>query len=164
LPKADSLISGAGVVISQIGLRSILTALYPMHVLVDRSGHVQQVGPTIQKLRPNEAFVERRFLDLFDLRRPRPVRLIDELLDVAGAKLHLGLRDPPKTALKGVLAPLPDRSGAVVNLSFGMSVLDAVREHALISADFAVTDLTMEMLYLVDAKSAAMERSKPSGI
>lgn len=47
-----------------------------------------------------------------------------------------------------------------VNLSFGISVVDAVREFDLTAADFAATDLTVEMLYLVEAKSAAMEASR----
>jgi len=47
-----------------------------------------------------------------------------------------------------------------MNLSFGISVIDAVQEYKLTSADFAATDLTIEMLYLVEAKSAAMEASR----
>jgi diguanylate cyclase (GGDEF)-like protein len=47
-----------------------------------------------------------------------------------------------------------------VNLSFGISIVDAVREYKLTAADFAATDLTVEMLYLVEAKSAAMDASK----
>jgi len=35
-----------------------------------------------------------------------------------------------------------------------------VRDYSLTSADFAPTDLTMEMLYLIEAKSAAMEASR----
>ena len=69
------------------------------------------------------------------------------------------LREAPRRSLKGVLVALP-QGGAVVNLSFGISVLDAVRDYALTSADFAATDLAIEMLYLVEAKSAAMEASR----
>jgi diguanylate cyclase (GGDEF)-like protein len=38
--------------------------------------------------------------------------------------------------------------------------MEAVSEYSLSSADFAHTDLTTEMLYLVEAKSAAMEESR----
>jgi diguanylate cyclase (GGDEF)-like protein len=48
----------------------------------------------------------------------------------------------------------------IVNLSFGIFVVDAVQEFRLTAADFAPTDLTIEMLYLVEAKSAAMEASR----
>jgi diguanylate cyclase (GGDEF)-like protein len=48
----------------------------------------------------------------------------------------------------------------VVNLSFGISIVDAVQDFNLTAVDFAPTDLTVEMLYLVEAKSAAMEASR----
>ena len=45
-------------------------------------------------------------------------------------------------------------------MSFGFALVDAVGHYALTSADFAATDLTIEMLYLVEAKSAAMDESR----
>lgn len=101
-----------------------------------------------------------RFLDRFDLRRPRAVMSMADLMASSGVKLHLRFRDPPATGLKGVLMPLPGGQGAIVNLSFGISILDAVRDYRLTSGDFAATDLAIEMLYLVEAKSAAMEASR----
>lgn len=47
--------------------------------------------------------------------------------------------------------------GAFLNLSFGIGVAEAVRRHALTVEDFAATDLTVEMLYLVEAKTAVMD-------
>ena len=58
------------------------------------------------------------------------------------------------------MPPLPCGGGAVINLSFGISILEAVRDYALTSADFSGTDLAIELLYLVEAKSAAMEASR----
>lgn len=48
----------------------------------------------------------------------------------------------------------------MINLSFGISIQEAVGDYALSSADFAATDMTVEMLYLIEAKSAAMEESR----
>ena len=141
-------------------LATLLETLCPMFVLVDDTGRVQQVGPTLQKLRPDQPMMGTGFLDLFELIRPRTVTTIPALMATAGGKLHLKFRDEPRTALKGLIAPLPDGGGAVVNLSFGISILDAVRDYALTSADFSGTDLAIELLYLVEAKSAAMEASR----
>lgn len=134
--------------------------LCPMHALIDVTGHVVHAGPTLQKLRPEAPLAGQRFLELFELRRPRAVRSMAELLASSGIRLHLRFRDTPATELKGVLMPLPGGEGAIVNLSFGISILEAVRDYRLTSADFAATDLTIEMLYLVEAKSAAMEASR----
>lgn len=146
--------------IGQDDLATILGPLCPMYVLLDKAGQILRLGPTLQKLRPEPATAGGRFLDLFELTRPRGVDTMTGLLAAAGGKLHLRFRDPPQTALKGVIVPLPDRGGAIVNLSFGISVLDAVRDYALTSADFSATDLAIELLYLVEAKSAAMQASR----
>ncbi len=144
--------------ITQQQLTAWLDTLCPMHVMLDATGHVTSVGPTLQKLRPDAPMVGQRFLELFELTRPRTVTNVAGLLAHAGAKLHLQLRDEPRTALKGVA--VATGQGAIVNLSFGISVLDAVRDYALTNSDFAATDLTIELLYLVEAKSAAMEASR----
>lgn len=146
--------------ISKSDLAVILNQLSPMYLLLDSSGHVERVGGTLQKLRPDQPLQGRRFLELFQLTRPRSVSTMSDLTDRAGIALHLNFRDAPATGFKGVLVPLPGGQGAIVNLSFGISVLDAVQDYALTSADFPVTDLTIEMLYLVEAKSAAMEASR----
>ena len=138
----------------------VLTVLCPMHLTLDASGHVAQVGPTLQKLRPDDRMEGKRFLDIFELIRPRSVAAIEELFTTPGVKLRLQFRDMPRTGFKGVMVPLAPGEGAVVNLSFGFSVLEAVRDYALTAADFSATELTIEMLYLVEAKSAAMEASR----
>ena len=132
----------------------------PMYAIVDPKGRIVSAGPTLKKLRPQLSWEGRRFFRVFDLSRPRSVRSVEDLLRTSGSKLHLQFRDAPQTGLKGVCTPLPDGQGAFINLSFGISVLEAVRDYDLTSADFSPTDLTIEMLYLVEAKSAAMEASR----
>lgn len=141
-------------------LGDLLETLCPMFLLLDKDGQVLRVGPTLQKLRPGYPMAGKRFLDLFQLVRPRTVTTTPALMSMAGAKLHLRFHDEPRTALKGLITPLPNRAGAVINLSFGISILDAVRDYALTSADFSAADLAIELLYLVEAKSAAMEASR----
>ncbi|WP_301067831.1 GGDEF domain-containing protein [Pseudooceanicola sp.] len=134
----------------------MLDLLCPMHALLDASGRMIHVGPTLQKLRPDAPLVGRRFLELVELLRPRDLHDVADLWQAAGIKLRLRLRDQPRTSLSGVLWPQPG-GGAVVNLSFGISIVEAVRDYPLSNADFAPTDLAVEMLFLVEAKSAAME-------
>ncbi|MCJ7871892.1 GGDEF domain-containing protein [Phaeobacter sp. J2-8] len=139
----------------------MLDMFCPMHLTLDRAGHIAHVGPTLAKLRPDQVLVGQRFLEVFELRRPRSVEAMADLMAHAGTKLNLRFRDGQQTGLVGVLVAPPDfGGGAVINLSFGISVVDAVGDYALTGADFAATDLTIEMLYLVEAKSAAMEASR----
>lgn len=141
-------------------LADLLDAFCPMHAILDKSGHIVHAGPTLAKLRPDMDLEGKRFLEVFAMKRPRKIATMSELTQSAGTKLHLEFRDKPATELKGILARTSDGEHAIVNLSFGISILDGVRDYALTSADFAATDLTIEMLYLIEAKSAAMEASR----
>lgn len=135
----------------------VLDVLCPMHVMINGTGHITHVGATLRKLCPDLDWIGARFLEVFALKRPRAVTSITNLRDSAGIKLHLQLRDTPATELKGVAVRFGEAGALIVNLSFGISVVAGVQDYDLTHADFAPTDLATEMLYLVEAKSTAME-------
>lgn len=139
-------------------LADLLTRICPMHLILDCDGVIGHTGSTLQKLRPDAPMKGRNFLDIFELIRPRRAQCVSDLLEGPGVKLKVAFRDAPHTTLKGEIARIP--GGAVVALSFGISLLDAVRDYDLTSADFAVTDLAIELLYLVEAKSLVEEASR----
>jgi len=147
-------------------LGAILARLCPMFVLVGPSGHVLASGPTLARILAPREIKGARFLEMFEVLRPQPVDDMAGLAALEGARLRLRLRAGRSLALKGVVCRLSGdgslgpAGGVVVNLSFGISVLEAVREYSLTGADFAVTDPTTEMLYLLEAKSVAMEESR----
>lgn len=136
----------------------VLHLICPMHLLLEPSGHIRQAGPTLHKISP-EPLEGAPFLEVFEVFRPRAVTCMKQLLQTEGRKIRLRLRGGVRTQLYGVLVA-DGRGGAVVNLSFGIHVMSAVRDYALTSSDFAPTDLAVEMLYLVEAKSAAMDASR----
>jgi len=145
----------------------LLDVLCPMHAVLNASGHVVHAGPTLQKVFAGKPLIGERFLELAELRRPHVAETMAGLRGCHGARLHLRLRDGVRTGMKGVLIALPQGAaslgppgGAIINLSFGISVVDAVRDFGLNAKDFPATDLTIEMLYLIEAKSAAMEASR----
>lgn len=137
----------------------MLDVLCPMHVVFGRDGNILHAGPTIQKICPH-GLAGRMFLDVFEIKRPREINTMDAIEDRSGTRMNLRFRDPPHRQLQGVAMPGPEAGQMVVNLSFGIYIVDAVRELNLTAADFAPTDLAVEMLYLVEAKSAAMEASR----
>ncbi|MRU14580.1 GGDEF domain-containing protein [Roseovarius sp. A21] len=151
---------------NETALYALLDVLCPMHAVLNATGHVVHVGPTFAKLAAETPPEGRRFLELLELKRPKLGDSMEALRRAEGAKLHFQLRTGPQSDLKGTLVCLPEQGGfgpaggAVVNLSFGISVMEAVRDFTLTSADFAATDLAIEMLYLIEAKSAAMEASR----
>ncbi|MCG6904908.1 MAG: GGDEF domain-containing protein [Rhodobacter sp.] len=134
--------------------------LMPMHAIVSPTGHIRHAGTTLDKLRPGAGLTGTRFLETFELRRPRSVTTIADLGAAGGTRLSLRLRARPDVPLKGMALPLPGDAGLLVNLSFGIAAVEAVRIFGLSSGDFPPTDLTIEMLYLVEAKEAVMQESR----
>ena len=144
---------------SDRGIGNMLDVLCPMHLGIGPDGRICHAGPTAIKVFESN-LIGRDFFDLFDVKRPTGLTSVAALRSQAGARIVLRLTSMPQRQFQGVMMPAPGAGGFVVNLSFGISVVDAVREYNLTAADFAVTDLTVEMLYLVEAKSAAMDASK----
>jgi diguanylate cyclase (GGDEF)-like protein len=156
--RAATDLRGTGEVGQDDALRAVLDALCPMHLVIDTAGDVIHAGPTLTRLRSAGGLLGLPFLQVFDVARPRGVRSVADLMLPERGTLRLVFRDSPHTSFKGCLVPMV--GGAVVNLSFGMSILEALKDYALTSSDFAPTDMTVEMLYLAEAKSAAIEESR----
>ncbi|APE42965.1 GGDEF domain-containing protein [Sulfitobacter alexandrii] len=140
---------------------SALDVLCPMHLVIGAAGRILHAGPTACKLGRDRRLEGQEFLDVFAVNRPRAIACFDDLRRLRDTRLHLEMRAPPHTALKAVLVPAGDaEERLIVNLSFGISIAEGVRDFALSNADFAATDLAIEMLYLMEAKTAAMEESR----
>ena len=134
-----------------------LNALMPLHLTLTADGMIASAGPTMRKLFPQQDLIGQRFFDLFDVRRPGGIVTASDLRLRAGLRLTLTQRGLNGLGFAGISLPFAGGSGLLVNLSFGIGIIDAVRLHSLTDADFAATDLAMELLYLVEAKSAVME-------
>ncbi len=134
--------------------------LVPMHLLLDVDGMVMHCGPTLAKVFPDKPIVGQNFFDCFDVCRPYDVKSVADILDKKGAKLHLRTKNGKETTLKGIGVPLTKGRGVLIDLSFGISVVEAIQTYNLTIGDFAGTDLAVEMLYLLEAKSAAMNESR----
>ncbi|MBE3637931.1 GGDEF domain-containing protein [Mangrovicoccus algicola] len=140
--------------------RPALDALMPMSLLADARGHILHAGPTLAKMRPEGYFAGQDLFGLFRFKRPRDIAAMAALRAAAGTPLRLCLLDDPQSQLRGAVVPWGGPAGgALLNLSFGLHVFQAIRHYTLNAGDFAVTDPTMDMLYLVEAKSAAMDVS-----
>ncbi|MFD0978307.1 GGDEF domain-containing protein [Tropicimonas aquimaris] len=137
-----------------------LSAFMPMHLVVANDGRILRAGPTLLKLRPEGGLIGGMFFDVFEMRRPRGVTHIALLPVQDGGRFLVIFREGVRSHFKALAANLSCGRGVLVNLSFGISVVDAVEAYDLSSRDFAATDLAVEMLYLFEAKSAAMSESK----
>jgi len=131
--------------------------LMPMHLCLSAAGDIVSAGSTLAKLFPDVSLIARNVFDVFDIRQPGGISDMDALFAHAGHRLYLGPRGSHLPTMRGIALPLSKGKGLLVNLSFGIGVIDAVRQHVLTNADFAPTDLTVELMYLVEAKSAVMD-------
>lgn len=144
---------------SASNFNTMLDVLCPMHIIFGPTGIIEFAGPTARKVSP-EDLIGKNILEVFEIKRLKEIKTIQELRERTGVRINLCFRTASNPRLKGVVMEGPEEGQMVVNLSFGISIVDAVSEFNLTAADFAATDLTVEMLYLVEAKSAAMDASK----
>jgi diguanylate cyclase len=133
-----------------------LGRLMPMYLWVTPTGLIRAAGPTLTKLCGSRPLMGQRFLDRFEVDKPRELNSMADVQDFEGQRILLRLRDGAETSLRGQAQPLSGGQGWLLNLSFGIAVAEAVRDHALTNADFAPTDLTVELLYLTEVKEAVM--------
>lgn len=129
-----------------------LDQLMPMHIGVSATGHIRHVAPTLAKV-VGRNLVGERFLETFQLRRPRNVLSVSELPSGRRGMLTLHLRHGAPLQMKGLALRTAD-GGVLINLSFGIYVVEAIGLHGLVGADFAATDLSVEMMFLAEARSA----------
>lgn len=130
-----------------------LGRLMPVFLSLDASCRLAEAGPTLVKLL-GPAAMGKRIDEVFFLRHsPREVTRAALLRRTS---LLLTLRASPHTTFKGVPVPFAGSGGVLINLSFGVGLREAVRDHGLSAADFAGTDLAIELLYLFEAKTAVM--------
>lgn len=131
-----------------------LGRLMPMHLVLSDGGRIIAAGPTLQKI-AQQPLDGARFFEVFHLRRPGGIESMQDLQLRTGQRLFLSLRSAPTTGLRGIAMP-DSAGGMLVNLSFGIDLPDAVRNHRLSDGDFAPTDLAVEMLCLLEVKSLVM--------
>ena len=133
-----------------------LGRLMPMYLWITPTGLIRAVGPTLAKLCAPRSLIGQRFLECFHIDKPRALDSMADVQALAGQRIMLRLRQGVGTGLRGQAQPLDGGQGWLLNLSFGIAVADAVRDHRLTNADFAATDLTVELLYLTEVKAAVM--------
>ncbi|WP_376871442.1 diguanylate cyclase domain-containing protein [Albirhodobacter sp. R86504] len=140
-------------------LPEVIGRLMPMSLWIDDEHRIRMLGPTLEKLIGKDA-KNGLFSDHFDLRRGRSACRGERLGDLIGQRLHLVPKRAAATILRGVAVPvgLPGslERGFLFNTTFGVGLAEAVRDHSLTEADFAPSDLAMELLYLQEAKSVVM--------
>lgn len=130
-----------------------LCRFMPMHLLLDRDARILSAGPTLLRVLGMPT-LGARFDALFDLRTPGGGNDIQAVLDQPGNRFRLALRHKRTVSLRGLGQRLGTDGMVLLNLSFGIDLISAVREFSLTDADFAATDLAMELLYLAEANAA----------
>ncbi|HLQ19081.1 MAG TPA: GGDEF domain-containing protein, partial [Tabrizicola sp.] len=141
--------------VHRIELDSVMLSRFmPMHLLMDGAGRAISFGPTLGLVLRDQARTGARFEDLFEVRAPGGAVTISDVLARAGNRFRLVTRNGVQAGLRGLGMHIPSADRILVNLSFGIDLTSAVKELALTDADFAATDLAMELLYMAEVNAA----------
>ena len=131
-----------------------LSRFMPMHLLLDREERVISLGPTLERVLGGEDKIGVPFHDLFEVRAPGGTASVAEMLGRAGDRFRLVVKAGSRVGLRGLGMRMSGGDQILINLSFGIDLIAAVREFSLSDADFAATELAMELLYLAEANAA----------
>ncbi len=133
--------------------------LMPLHIWVTRDGVIRHVGPTLARI-SDGALMGAALDQAITVTRPKAATTVCDLHTLQNLRLKLRLSSVPDVIWTAMVVDLPTDGGALLNLSFGASIVDAVSRFDLTLNDFAPTELTAELLFLMEAKSAAFQQSR----
>lgn len=132
-----------------------LSRLLPMHLLLTDQGHIQSIGPTLGKLVPT------LFNGLEGVltsgragQKAEPLDAIRNAVD-GQTRLFLRLKDSSDLVLRGHGVRV-SADTMLINLGFGIGLHRAVRKAGLTDADFAPSELAMELLFLQEANRGVL--------
>ena len=135
----------------------VLDHLCPLNLRLDAAGQIVHLGPTLSKM-GLEALMGETFDNVFAIERPGTITTFEHLASQSSTRAHLKLRKSPRIEFKAAVVPSGDET--IVTLSFGTGTRAAVEKFDLSASDFAATDLTSELLYVLEAKSAVVAESR----
>lgn len=131
-----------------------LTVLLPMHLCLSEDGAILSAGLTLRKMIGAAEHFEQAFT--IDGNDADPKCSLTDLAQLRrGQRVFLRLNQHPDTVLRGHGVGLSGRI-SLLNLGFGVGLADAVGSFGLTDADFAPSELALELLFLFEANRAAM--------
>lgn len=130
-----------------------LDRLMPMHLALSPDGRITSHGSTLGKIFQGQPLIGMDVFSVARFRRPGGIQGMADLQQRRGQRLQLHPTGSPEDVLRGLAVSMAD-GGLLLNLSFGINVIEGTRRHSLTDADFAATDLTVELMYVMEAKSA----------
>lgn len=141
--------------------RSALDVLFPMHVLLDRSGHIAHIGPTLKKIMQQD-LLQTEFFDAFEIKKPRSVRGLEGLKNASGRKLTIsGRRADGETVefrcLTAILGRADDE--LLIDFSFSADFVELVQRMDLNTSDFKPNDFSLDLLYTIETQRTLVEDS-----
>lgn len=141
----------------------VLDRLMPFHLWLCPAGRLRRTGPTLGKLLGGAPVTGRHWCELFEMRRPRLAGTGDDLARHHGTTVLLAPRALPAQSLRGLLVALDTAGDVLLDLSPGIGIVDLVDRHGLSARDFAASDPTIEMLYLIEAQSLIRDELRRLG-
>lgn len=137
-----------------------LDRFMPMHVMLDTQWRVRHVGPTMKKIGMDDGQIGAYFLDVFDVLHPRRFTQSNSGLIETGGKMKARLKDGASGKLKGFAQVLPDNQGILVNFSLGAGMVQAIENGGLLARDFAPTDASIDLIYLIEVQRALLAEAR----
>lgn len=134
--------------------REVFHRLLPMHMRISRDGIILDMGSTIRKVLCSwEGPIEDSLTLILQGADVTDRRIFCSAMS-ENERLFFRVTGRRNITLRGHAAQMED--GFLLNLGFGIGLVNAVRDLQLTDADFAPAELAMELLFLHEANRAVM--------
>lgn len=140
-----------------IGLgKNDLARFMPMYVLVGSDGIIRDAGPMLRKVLKGTRFIGHSFMSLFEFHRPQGFGDFNQIETLFNAKVVVNTRCNRLRKMACLIAPLPDGEGILINLNLGVGLEQIVVDQKLVATDFAPTDVSIDLLYMIEMQKAVL--------
>ncbi|PIB24432.1 hypothetical protein BFP76_04295 [Amylibacter kogurei] len=133
-----------------------LARLMPMYVIVGTDGKIRDAGPLLRKVLKGTRFRGRHFMTLFEFHRPQGFGEFDQIESLIDTKVLVNTRCNRLRKMACVLAPLPMGDGYLLNFNLGIGLEQIVDQQNLVATDFAPTDVSIDLLYMIEMQKAVL--------
>lgn len=136
----------------------------PMHCMLDNGFKLIHLGPTLHKILNEDSAVGSSFFDHFELRNPQLFMQSAKGEADGEQSLRVNLCNGNAKRLNAIAHKLPMEQGYLVNFSLGVNAIHIIENLNLVATDFAPTDPSIDMIYLIEVQQALLRESRKVAI
>ena len=132
----------------------------PMNAAIDRSLDFHHIGPTLKTIMGGDAKLGDNFYDHFEGRLVELTKIATYDAPFVDNVMKVNLLNGRAKRMKANVHRLPLEQGFLINFSLGVNAMRIIENLGLVANDFAPTDNSIDMIYMIEVQQALLQESR----